>query len=86
MATLGKGDVKISQNAVKYQGASVSQTQSTANRAGEICTGIRGKAIERAKAAIAACYQNGFNTIAIGIAGSALIGYFVALRFVCDRI
>jgi len=56
------------------------------NRGWEICGRIRENTIYSTKAAKAAFSQNAFQAGAVAIGGCALIGYFLALRFVCDRI
>lgn len=51
----------------------------------EICSEVRAKAIEGAKAADTAVHQHPYQAIAIGVGVGALIGYLAARRCGCNR-
>ena len=67
-------------------GGGSSYTESFINRGWELCERIRENAIYSTKAVTAAFSQNAFQASAVAIGVCALIAYFLALRFVCDRI
>jgi len=67
-------------------GGGSSYAGSFINQGWEFCGRIRENAIYTTKAAKAAFSQNPFQAGAVAIGVCALIAYFLALRFVCDRI
>lgn len=69
----------------EYLAGARKHLESALDHGREIYGRIRDKTIAGSQAANEAVHKNSYQAIAIGVGVGALIGYFIALRYVCDR-